>query len=174
MDQGSTTTITLDSSVGNQELVVLSRSRTAGFSPDRFRQARQRARLTQEDLAIGAGLDATTISHWETGQSSPGPRQLARAALVLGKTIGDFLSTPPNSRTLAQLRQQAGFTQADLARLLDMPTTTWAMIERSARRIQPDKVADIAQALDTDPEDLDAAWRRTRDLRQRHAHSARE
>jgi len=162
-----------DIKVVDQELVV-SRSRTVGFSPDRFRQARQRARLTQEDLAIGAGLDATTISHWETGQSSPGPRQLAQAAQVLGKTVGDFMSTPPRSRTLAQLRQQAGFTQADLAQRLGTPATTWAMIERGARRIQPDRVADIAQVLDVDPEDLLAAWQRTRDLRERHARSARE
>ena len=163
-----------DIGIVDQELAVVSRSRTTGFSPDRFRLARQRARLTQEDLAIGADLDATTISHWETGQSSPGPRQLARAAQVLGKTVGDFLSTPPRARTLAQLRQQAGLTQADLARLLDMPTTTWAMVERGARRLQPDRVADIAQVLDTDPDDLVAAWQRTRNLRERHAQSTRD
>ena len=153
--------------------IPLSRSRTHGFSPDRFRQARQRARLTQEDLAIGAGLDATTISHWETGQSSPGPRQLARAAQVLGKTVGDFLSTPAASRSLAQLRQQVGFTQSDLARLLGMPTTTWSMIERGARRISADRLPEVAAILDVEPDDLEVAWQRTRDQRIRHADTTR-
>jgi transcriptional regulator with XRE-family HTH domain len=68
---------------------------------------------------------------------------------------------------------RAGLTQADLAQMLDMPTTTWAMVERGARRIQPDRVSDIAHALDADPDDLVAAWQRTRDLRERHAQSTR-
>jgi hypothetical protein len=54
-----------------------------------------------------------------------------------------------------------------------MPTTTWAMVERGARRIQPDRVSDVAHALDADPDDLVAAWQRTRDLRERHAQSTR-
>lgn len=147
----------------------LSRSRTHGFSPDRLKQARQRVRLTQEDVAVAAGLDPTTISHWETGQTSPGPRQLAAVAQVLGLTPGDFLSSPVANRTLAQLRQQAGLTQGDMAVALGVPATTWGMIERAARTIGDHRTDQVAQLLAISTEDLAAAWQRTRDRRIQHA-----
>ena len=145
--------------------VALSRSRTHGFSPDRFRQARLRGRLTQEDIAIAAGLHAATIGHWETGRSTPGPRELGRAAAIMGKAVEDFLSTPPGSRSLAQLRQQAGYTQADLARLLGCPVTTWGPMELGKQRIGHERLTTVAALLDTDPDTVRAAWQRTVDKR---------
>jgi hypothetical protein len=54
-----------------------------------------------------------------------------------------------------------------------MPTTTWSMIERGARRINADRLPEIAAILDIEPDGLEAAWQRTRDQRIRHAEPTR-
>lgn len=46
------------------------------FSGDRLREWRERAGLTQQDLADACGLSRFQISRWETGQAKPGPRHL--------------------------------------------------------------------------------------------------
>ena len=150
----------------------LSRARVSGFSPDRFRQARARAGLTQEDIAVAAQLDPTTISHWETGHSRPAPGALNRAARALGLTIGDFMA-PSGERTLAQLRQQSGLNQREVAEHLNVPASTWGMIERGARAIGEHRIGEVAALLKIDAEELQAAWARTVSLRIQHAERTR-
>jgi transcriptional regulator with XRE-family HTH domain len=133
-----------------------------------------RARLTQEDVAIAAGIDSSAVGHWETGRSAPGPRELDAAAAIMGQAVGDFLSTPAGRRSLAQLRQQTGHTQAELAGLLGLPVTTWGWMELGSRRIPDDRLIVVAELLAADPDDVRSAWQRTRDRRTHHAVSDEE
>jgi transcriptional regulator with XRE-family HTH domain len=47
------------------------------FSGNRLREYRERAGLTQQELADRCGLSRFQISRWETGQARPEPAALA-------------------------------------------------------------------------------------------------
>jgi transcriptional regulator with XRE-family HTH domain len=48
-----------------------------------IRSARSRAGLTQSSLAQALGVDPSTVSHWERGQSLPRPEALERLWALL-------------------------------------------------------------------------------------------
>jgi transcriptional regulator with XRE-family HTH domain len=56
----------------------------------RIAELRQRAGLSQRDLARLLDLDETSISHWENGLSSPKGSRLPAVAEALGVTIDDL------------------------------------------------------------------------------------
>lgn len=58
--------------------------------PDRLRQARELRKLNQADLAARSGLQASAISHFETGTRKPSFDNLRRLADALEVTT-DFL-----------------------------------------------------------------------------------
>lgn len=152
-------------SATDQPEIALSRTKMRGFSPDRLVHARKRAGLTQEDLAVASGMAPATVSHWETGRSSPSPTGLAPVAEALGLSIADLCVTPMASRTLAQLRQQAGLAQVEAARTLGVPDSTWGMIERGARQIGDHRIEQVAALLGVDVEQVQKAWDLTRHSR---------
>ena len=160
-----------DSAVEQPE-IVLSRIKMRGFSPDRLVHARERLGLTQEDLAVAANIAPATISHWETGRSSPSPAPLVLVAEVLGLSIADLCVTPLAARTLAQLRQQAGLAQVEAARALGVPESTWGMIERGARQIGDHRVDQVAALLKVDVMQVERAWELTRSRRVQRASSS--
>jgi transcriptional regulator with XRE-family HTH domain len=59
----------------------------------RLRRARERARLTQRELAEAVGVDRKTVGNWESGLSSP-RSSLGRLEAVL-KQHGFSLDTEP-------------------------------------------------------------------------------
>lgn len=76
---------------------------TLPFSPDRLREQRERAGLTQEDLANltaerGQFVERSTISHIENGRRSPMARTLKALADALGITVDDLLAERPKRR----------------------------------------------------------------------------
>jgi transcriptional regulator with XRE-family HTH domain len=76
------------------------------FDGARLRQWRERAGLTQQELADRCGLSRFQISRWETGQTKPAPRALP--PLVHGLT--EILSTSgcPEPFTLNDLLDRRG------------------------------------------------------------------
>jgi transcriptional regulator with XRE-family HTH domain len=60
------------------------------FSGDRLREWRERAGLTQQELADKCGLSRFQISRWETGDAKPEPGSLG----VLVRGLGDALGRP--------------------------------------------------------------------------------
>ncbi len=128
--------------------------------------------LTQEDLAVAANIAPATVSHWETGRSSPSPASLALVAEALGLAIADLCTTPVAARTLAQLRQQAGLAQVEAARLLGVPESTWGMIERGARRIGEERLDQVAALLRVDVAQVEKAWELTKNRRVQRARSS--
>ncbi len=143
-----------------------------GFSPGRLIHARERMGLTQEDLAVAADIAPASISHWETGRSSPSPAPLGLVAEVLGLSVADLCVTPLAARTLAQLRQQAGLAQIEAARALGIPESTWGMIERGARQIGDHRIDQVATLLKVDVTQVERAWELTRNARVQRARSS--
>lgn len=62
------------------------------FDKERFRRLRERAGLSQTELAAKAGIDNNTISGWERGKC-PHPRRsnLAKAAAAMGLGLDALL-----------------------------------------------------------------------------------
>lgn len=57
-----------------------------------LREARRRTGLTQEAVALAAGMDQGHYSGIETGKHDPGIRTLVRIAAALGTTAADLLA----------------------------------------------------------------------------------
>ena len=52
-----------------------------------FRSLRERAELSQEELAFRAGLDRTYVSGIERGRRNPSLKSMQRVAVVLGVSL---------------------------------------------------------------------------------------
>lgn len=57
----------------------------------KIRQARERKKLTQAQLAARVGVDSMTVSRWERGVFSPTGRHLLALARALDATPEDLL-----------------------------------------------------------------------------------
>ena len=55
-----------------------------------IKQYRERANLTQEQLAAEMKVGRTTVSMWESGDSLPRADKLPELAPILGCTVDDF------------------------------------------------------------------------------------
>ena len=106
---------------------------------DRVAQAvkeiRQTAGLSQTELALAVGVGQSTISHWETGQYSPGFDEVAAlekacrhpkgavyriAGLVADSSVADLLLTDPElTPALRKIAREQYRLQVQLARSQD-------------------------------------------------------
>lgn len=59
---------------------------------------RERAGMTQQDVATELGVSRTTVLAWEKGETDPGTRYLRALAIVFGCGVADLLNgrTPPS------------------------------------------------------------------------------
>jgi transcriptional regulator with XRE-family HTH domain len=81
-----------------------------GDPPNRIRQLREAAGLTQADLANAIGVDTNSISRWERGRVIPYPSQQRRLADRLSVTVADLaipgrLTDTPASSPFAFLEE---------------------------------------------------------------------
>lgn len=58
----------------------------------RFKTARERSGLTQQDVATAMGLDQSTVSLWESGKTQPRAKLLPKLASLLNCTVDELLS----------------------------------------------------------------------------------
>lgn len=59
-----------------------------------IRVERTKARMTQQDLAKATGIDATTISKYEKGVTTPGIDKAFAIVRALGCTLDDICPVP--------------------------------------------------------------------------------
>lgn len=72
------------------------RRAAAMAEPSNFvRQWRERADMTQEDLAEGAGISLSSVSAYERGETDPSIDALKKLALALGVPRGMILDVNP-------------------------------------------------------------------------------
>lgn len=63
-------------------------SKEFGYKIKRLREDRQ---WTQEELGRKAKINGKQISHYETGVTEPGVKNLKKLAAVFGKTLEDLI-----------------------------------------------------------------------------------
>lgn len=83
---------------------------------DRIRRARERAGLTQQQLATEVGVGVRTIGNWERGESVPRNR-LAKIEDVLGVSLRGTVGPAPQDAEPDRLPVGSGVEPLDLAQL---------------------------------------------------------
>jgi len=58
---------------------------------DKIREERQKLSLTQEDLAKRLGVERSTVTKWETGESKPRADMLIKLSNVFGCSVDVLL-----------------------------------------------------------------------------------
>lgn len=81
------------------------RKRLRGPIHARIENLRERAGLTQLDLADATGVHATAVSHWENGFSRPDISRLPAVALALGVSVSELIA---GEKAFAALGQMLG------------------------------------------------------------------
>lgn len=131
------------------------RSVTASVDPSALRAARQRAGLTQHQVAREVDVaGGEAVARWERGASEPKPATLRRLAEVLGVEAGDLLRRDGGRIDLRFLRLAAGMESAAVASRLHVTMNTYLRWERGAWTVMPQEavVAALAHAFGVRPD----------------------
>ena len=124
---------------------------TASVDPAALRAARQKAGLTQAQLARALGLaGGEAVSVWERGAFEPKTAaQLHQLADVLNVPVADLLRRDDGKADLRYLRLVAGLESAAVADQLHVAVSTYHRWERGAWTRTPSEaiVAGLAQAF---------------------------
>src|SRR5699024_241781 len=86
------------------------------------------------------------------------PHLLGRVAAALNITIQDLVVLPPEKAMLSDLRTQAGLTQADVARALEISPSTLGRIEKGRKAIDDELPAALAAVYETTTDRVIRAW----------------
>lgn len=71
----------------------------------RFKLARERRGLTQEDVADALGVSVNQIYRWESGKNDPTGDKIAAAARVLGESSDYLLGLDDNDVSLSRIER---------------------------------------------------------------------
>lgn len=149
----------------------MSRSGVRGFRADRLRELRGKAGLTLDDLSVRIGSSHQSVSHWETGRSTPGPPVLKKIAHVFDVSISVLVSIPDNRLLMGDLRVRTGLTQIQAAEQLGISPTSLGEIEKGMKPVNGDHVEAIADLYGADKSLVFEAWERGREARETRANS---
>jgi transcriptional regulator with XRE-family HTH domain len=137
---------------------LMGRRPVRNFSPTAARRARERLGLSQEDVADALGISRTNYVLVEAGRRGMGPAVLRRLAQILKVEPYKLTTTSKSQATLRDLREWAGLTQAEVAQLLGVATTTYATIERGERQPTDDALLVLGLAFDCKQPVARRAW----------------
>ncbi len=113
-----------------------------------LRAARQRAGLSQAELAARAGVfDGARVRSWERGAEQPSVGRVSRLALALGIDALDMYYGDPSRPPLALLRRVAGLTLKELARKTGLTYARCQRLEQGVVEATHEDVAKLASAL---------------------------
>ena len=98
-----------------------------GFAQN-IKNARNRAGMTQAELAKKCGIATITIRQYESGKREPRMEQLSRIASALGLSVGDLVAQDPAG--ISGLKSGI-ISPTDIAEKLDIPVEiVWDAIHR--------------------------------------------
>lgn len=98
----------------------------SGIDPSGLRKARERAGLTQHELARLVGVaGGERISRWELGTSEPRPDFLLRLAQILNTPTVRLIRLDGEVPDLRALRLEAGLTVVELAAAANLSGPTY-------------------------------------------------
>lgn len=133
----------------------------SGIDPAALRAARERAGLTQHELARLVDVaGGERVSRWERGSSVPKPDILLRLAEVLGLRPPELLATrETGAADLRTLRIAAGLSAAEIAAAVHISRRTYVRWEggRWARLPSEQYLRALASLLRASPADVVAA-----------------
>jgi transcriptional regulator with XRE-family HTH domain len=130
-----------------------------GFDPQRLREARVAAQLSQVALAEAVRVHVSTIREWEAGRQVPRVDAVAAVAQALHLTPSDLLAPPEGAApTLQQLRAAAGRSQQRIATAAGMLRNTYSAVERGeTATLSYEDTQALARAFGITPEQVLAA-----------------
>lgn len=147
------------------------RSGVRGFRADRLRELRVKAGLTPDDLSVRLGSSRQSVSHWETGRSTPAPPVLKQIAQELDVSISALVPIPDNRLRMGDLRVRAGLTQIQAAERLGISPTSLAEIEKGMKPVNDQRVSAIAELYNVGTAQVVEVWERGRETRETRARS---
>ncbi|MGQ5696352.1 helix-turn-helix domain-containing protein [Rhodococcus erythropolis] len=147
------------------------RSGVRGFRADRLRELRVKAGLTPDDLSVRLGSSRQSVSHWETGRSTPAPPVLRQIAQELDVSISVLVPIPDNRLRMGDLRVRAGLTQIQAAERLGISPTSLAEIEKGMKPVNDQRVSAIAELYNVETAQVVEVWERGRETRETRARS---
>ncbi|MDN3460534.1 helix-turn-helix transcriptional regulator [Rhodococcus sp. APC 3903] len=147
------------------------RSGVRGFRADRLRELRVKAGLTPDDLSVRLGASRQSVSHWETGRSTPAPPVLKQIAQELDVSISVLVPIPDNRLRMGDLRVRAGLTQIQAAERLGISPTSLAEIEKGMKPVSEQRVSAIAELYNVETAQVVEVWERGRETRETRARS---
>lgn len=141
---------------------ITRRKAVDNFDARALRQARERAGLTQAEMAKRLKMARTNYIRFEAGHASPIAATLVAMAKALGVNPQDLTTTAPNEVTLRDLRNFAGLTPQQVAeRLGYRAARTYRDIENGHKTLAPDLATPLARVFKVPKAELLAAWERT-------------
>lgn len=149
-------------------MMRMTRMTVEGFNRRALYELRTEAELTQEDLALMLGIDATSISRWENGRSAPHPQHLAQLAEILEVEQSDLLDPVNPLRALQEYRRRAGLSQTEAARTTGLAVAAIQSLERGVRLPSEHESAQIAQAYGITAPEVQNYTQLLRDHRRDH------
>jgi transcriptional regulator with XRE-family HTH domain len=163
--------------IGDDGSLSVGKSGIGGFDPERLRAARERAELTQKDLAerllratrpqwpgenitrAAQDLDNVRlqVTDYEAGQVTPRADMVWQLAQALGVDVFELLA-PDTPYTLPVLRARLGLTQDDVVtRGLGVGRAYYSRAERGAAALSDEQRGRLAEILGVDAASLAAA-----------------
>ena len=137
----------------------------ARFVAEALRQARTGAGLTARQVAEqlearGVTVSRQHVSAWEHGVWAPAPSRLLAVAALLDIAPMRFMLKNGEKPALAELRvAHRGLTQGQLAAEIDMPRSTYSLLERGGTDLTPAVRIRLAAALQVDVDTIERGYR---------------
>jgi len=139
----------------------------SGIDPVALRAARERAGLTQHQLARLIGVaGGERVSRWELGTSEPRPDLLVRLAKALDLPALQLLDIVDEAPDLRALRFAAGLSAVEVAERVHVSKTTYQHWESGRWERMPERrnLQGLARALAVSARATVAALERSRAL----------
>ena len=110
---------------------------------NRLKKLRRAKKLTQKELAEETDIPYRTLQRWENGESQIKPEKAEKLANFFGVSIAHLLGyedndfEKANQNRLKELRQEKKYTQAQIAKLMDVNVKTISRWEKGEFEIKP-------------------------------------
>ena len=110
---------------------------------NRLKELRKEKKLTQKELAEETDIPYRTLQRWENGESQIKPEKAEKLANFFGVSIAHLLGyedndfEKANQNRLKELRQEKKYTQAQIAKLMDVNVKTISRWEKGEFEIKP-------------------------------------
>ena len=110
---------------------------------NRLKKLRRAKKLTQKELAEETDIPYRTLQNWENGESQIKPEKAEKLANFFGVSIAHLLGyedndfEKANQNRLKELRQEKKYTQAQIAKLMDVNVKTISRWEKGEFEIKP-------------------------------------